>query len=145
MGFITTLLILVEILTALLLIAVILMQQSKGQGGLGTAFGGGGMGESMFGSRAGNVLTKTTVVLAAVFLLNTMFLAVSFARKHDDSIIDERSMSMPAPPMGAPPARMMTEAPAAPAPVAADPGMIAVEDVAPFEMGDSEPVMLIEE
>ena len=57
----------VEITCGLLLIGIILMQRSKGQGA-GTAFGGG-MGESLFGSRAGNVLTKMTVVLTIIFLI----------------------------------------------------------------------------
>jgi preprotein translocase subunit SecG len=66
--------IIVEVLCSVMLIGLILLQKSKG-GGLGGAFGGG-MGESLFGSRAGNVLTRATVILGIVFLLNTVFLAV---------------------------------------------------------------------
>ena len=66
MSIITTLLLVVEVISALLLIVVILAQKSKDQG-LGMAFGGG-MGESLFGSRAGNVLTRMTITLTVVFL-----------------------------------------------------------------------------
>ena len=65
----------VEIDTSFLLILVILAQRSKGQGGLGgAAFGG--VGESIFGSRAGNVLTKATIILGSDFLLNTLGLSL---------------------------------------------------------------------
>lgn len=63
----------VEALTCILMVGVILLQKSKGQG-MGMAFGAG-VGEALFGAQAGNVLTKTTVVLAVIFLLNTTILA----------------------------------------------------------------------
>ncbi|MEI6970494.1 MAG: preprotein translocase subunit SecG [bacterium] len=63
----------IEVVVGLLLIGVILLQRSKDQG-LGLAFGAG-MGESLFGSQAVNVLIKITVVLACIFFLNTMILA----------------------------------------------------------------------
>ena len=64
----------IEVIAALLLIGIILIQQSKSGGGL-TAMGGG-MTESVFGASAGNVLTKGTVTLAAVFLAATLALAI---------------------------------------------------------------------
>ncbi len=64
----------VEVLSAFLLIIIILMQKSKSQG-MGLAFGGA-MGESLFGAQMGNVLTKATVVLAIVFMVNTTILAM---------------------------------------------------------------------
>ena len=64
----------IEVIAALLLIGIILIQQSKSGGGL-TAMGGG-MTESVFGAAAGNVLTKGTVTLAAVFLAATLALAI---------------------------------------------------------------------
>ena len=71
---IVTLLIIVEVLAALLLIAIILIQQTKAGGGLGAV--AGGMTETMLGPSAGNVLTKATVILAAVFLGVTLLLAI---------------------------------------------------------------------
>lgn len=73
-------LIVLEILVSILLTLVILIQPSKGGGGLGGALGGG-MGEQLFGARTGNVLTKATIVLATVFLLNTLGLAFLYSRQ----------------------------------------------------------------
>ena len=74
MGVLYGFLVLVEMVVCALLIIVIFMQKTKGGMG-GTAFGGGA-GEAIFGSRMGNVLTKSTVVLGVVFLLNTLLLTV---------------------------------------------------------------------
>jgi preprotein translocase subunit SecG len=73
-------LIVLEILISILLTLVILVQPSKGGGGLGGALGGG-MGEQLFGARTGNVLTKATIVLATVFLVNTLGLAFLYSRQ----------------------------------------------------------------
>ena len=82
------LLAILEGIVSFLLIGVILIQRSKG-GGLGVSMGGG-MGEAVFGARMGNVLTRVTVVLAAIFLLNTTVLSVlSAARwRQTPSIVD---------------------------------------------------------
>ena len=63
-----------EVVVCLMLIGIILIQKSKGQG-LGLSFGGGAA-ESVFGGQMGNVLTRTTVILAIVFLVNTTILAI---------------------------------------------------------------------
>ena len=68
----------VEIVTAILLIGIILIQKSKDEG-LGVAFGAQ-MGESLFGSRTGNVLTRITVILAGVFLVNTLILGITVTK-----------------------------------------------------------------
>jgi len=73
-------LIVLEIIVSILLTVVILFQPSKGGGGLGGALGGG-MGEQLFGARTGNVLTKATVILATLFLLNTLGLAFLYSRQ----------------------------------------------------------------
>lgn len=73
MQVLISLLYVIEIIVCFLLGGVILLQKPK-DGGLGVSFGGG-MGESLFGAQMGNVLTKATVVLAAVFLLNTLVLS----------------------------------------------------------------------
>ncbi len=98
-GIIVLLLKIVEVVVALCLIGIILMQQSKSGGGLSSM--GGAMTESVFGAGAGNVLTKATTYLAAIFLANTLTLAVISGR-----IQPERSV-----------AETETEAVIAPAPV----------------------------
>lgn len=106
------LLLIVEVVTAFLLIVVILAQKSKDQG-LGMAFGSG-MGESLFGSRAGNVLTRMTITLAIVFMISTILLGILFARGagpgRSGSILDQ----VPEAPM---PMEQPVAAPVAGAPV----------------------------
>ncbi len=63
----------IEVIVCLLLATVVMLQKPK-EGGLGVSFGGG-MGEALFGAQMGNVLTKGTIILGAVFLLNTLVLS----------------------------------------------------------------------
>jgi preprotein translocase subunit SecG len=58
------------LLVGVLLIFLVLIQRGKG-GGLAGAFGGTG-GSSAFGSRAGDVFTRVTLVLAAVWVVLIM-------------------------------------------------------------------------
>ena len=60
------------VIISILLIGIILIQPSK-SGGMGAAFGG--VGESVFGAQAGSHLTKATVVMTAIFLELSLFLA----------------------------------------------------------------------
>jgi preprotein translocase subunit SecG len=106
MEILKVLLVVVEVVSCLLLVGVILLQKSKSEG-LGLAFGSG-MGETLFGSRAGNVLTKITVTLGLVFLGTTAILGILFTRSHETSIIDQRTAPLP---MSAP-AQAPAEAPA---------------------------------
>ena len=73
MGVITVVLYTLVIIVALLLIGLVLIQQSKG-GGFGGSFGG--VGESVFGAHAGSHLTKLTVILTTSFFVLTLLLAV---------------------------------------------------------------------
>jgi preprotein translocase subunit SecG len=67
------LILVVFIITAVLLVLIVLIQDDQG-GGIGGMFGGG-ESSSPFGSRTGNVLTKFTSVLGAVFLVAAFALA----------------------------------------------------------------------
>ena len=94
LAILRSVLLIVEVLAAFLLVVVILAQKSKDQG-LGMAFGSG-MGESLFGSRAGNVLTRMTITLATVFMLTTIVLGVLFARgKGGSGSVMDRAASQP--------------------------------------------------
>lgn len=66
----------VQIISAIGMIALILVQHGKGADA-GAAFGGGGGGSaSLFGaSGSANFLSRTTAVLAALFLVTTLGLA----------------------------------------------------------------------
>ncbi len=69
------LLITIEIIVALLLMIVVLMQSSKG-GGLAGTFGGGQMG-TMFGvRRTADFLSKSTSILAAIFIGLTLIINI---------------------------------------------------------------------
>ncbi len=78
-------LIAIEILSAVLLVAVVLLQKPR-SGGAGVAFGSG-FGEAIFGPRMGNVLTRATLVLATVFLLNTLLLANIYSGRSETSLM----------------------------------------------------------
>ena len=88
MGFFKGVLIFIEIVSALLLVGFILLQKTKDEG-LGLACGAG-VGETLFGSRAGNVLTKITVGLAIVFLADTLILGyLSSGSVANGSVMDQ--------------------------------------------------------
>ncbi len=94
MIFLKALFIVVEVLSCLLLIGLILLQKSKSEG-LGLAFGAGA-GESLFGGRAGNVLSKATVVVGIAFLANTLVLGVLFAQK-DKTLMEQAPIPLAQP------------------------------------------------
>lgn len=74
MDFLIRILMAVQILSALVMIGLILMQHGKGADA-GAAFGSGSS-TSLFGATGGaNFLSRTTAVLAAVFLGTTLFLS----------------------------------------------------------------------
>lgn len=75
MNVLLTILLAVQILSALGMIGLILMQHGKGADA-GAAFGGGAGSASLFGASGGaNFLSRTTAVLAGVFLTCTLGLA----------------------------------------------------------------------
>lgn len=73
MSTLYSILIVFEAIVCFLLIGIVLLQKSTGDGN-GLSFGSGA--ESVFGAQAGNVLTRGTVVLAVLFLLNTLLLCI---------------------------------------------------------------------
>src|SRR4029077_15025482 len=84
------------VLTCLLLLLVILLQQGKGD--MAAAFGGGSS-QSAFGARGGaTVLSKATAILAGVFLIIALALAI-IGQRGPGSIV---SGAAPPPPARAP-------------------------------------------
>jgi preprotein translocase subunit SecG len=74
-----------HVIACLFLIAVVLLQQGKGQD-LASAFGGGGT-QTAFGPRgSANVLSRATTVLAGVFMVTS--LALSIVRPREGSVLD---------------------------------------------------------
>ena len=103
----TTVLIVVHLMVVLAMIGLVLLQRSEG-GALGI---GGGSGAFFSGRSAGNVLTRSTGVLAAVFFATSIGLALLARMETRPSDIFDRLPGQPAP--------VENTAPAAPAPIGA--------------------------
>lgn len=67
------------LLSGLLLIFIVLLQRGRG-GGLAGAFGGAG-GHSAFGTKAGDVFTKITIVMAVIWVV--MAGVTGYAMRYD--------------------------------------------------------------
>lgn len=84
-----TVLLVVHLLLAIALIGVVLLQRSEG-GGLGIGGGTGGMGGFMSGRGTANLLSRTTAVLAACFMLTSLALTLlASGTSERPSIVDE--------------------------------------------------------
>jgi preprotein translocase subunit SecG len=66
------------VIICLFLICLILIQRGKG-GGLAGAFGGVG-GSSAFGTKAGDVFTRVTIIVASVWILLSLVLVILYNR-----------------------------------------------------------------
>ena len=107
----------VEVAVCLLLAGIVMLQKPK-EGGLGGVIGGG-MAEAAFGADAGNVLIKTTAVLGAVFLINTLVLARLTSTVHSHSLMAREAEAPAAQQAPALPDVAPELPPAAPAPAPA--------------------------
>lgn len=106
-----TILLAIHIVLALLLIGIILIQQGKGATA-GAAFGSGAS-STVFGSQgSASFLTRTTAILATLFLSNSLLLAFKYGQALDQtSLLDE--LAAPATTISAPaiPADVPAEVP----------------------------------
>jgi len=92
MTFLFYLIAFVHVIACLFLIAVVLLQQGKGQD-LASAFGGGGT-QTAFGPRgSATVLSRATTILAGLFMVTS--LALSIVRPRSSGVLDQ--VSEPAP------------------------------------------------
>jgi preprotein translocase subunit SecG len=123
MNVLLTLVLAVQILTALAMIGLILIQHGKGAD-MGAAFGGGSSGSLFGASGSANFLSRTTAVLATVFFVCTLALAYfgNYRPPESGSVLDRAGAPVTAPqPAASGPASQIpgTSAPAAvPAPAA---------------------------
>lgn len=112
MSVISIVLTVVHVLSCILLVLIVLMQSGKA-GNIAAAFGGGGVAaETLFGSRAGNVLTRITAVLAVILMATALGLAVVTPQAASQSVLGTEGT---APPMESGPAPAQTPPPPAPA------------------------------
>jgi preprotein translocase subunit SecG len=80
-----TVLLVVHVLVAIALIGIVLIQRSESDGfGLGS---GSGM-NLMSGRTAANLLTRTTAILATIFIINSLVLSILAANRSDDSLLE---------------------------------------------------------
>lgn len=109
-----TVLLVVHLLVTIALIAVVLIQKSEG-GGLGMGGGGGGGGGFMTGRATANLLTRTTAILATLFITLSLVIAwYNQPEKAAGSILDSvPAISEPAS-NGAPTEPATPAAPSAP-------------------------------
>ena len=91
MGILSVVLLVFFVIVAILLILLVLAQNEEGEG-LGGIFAGGG--GSAFGSRSGNVMTRATTVLGALFLIISLGLAL-LHRTPAGSGVERQGLSLP--------------------------------------------------
>jgi len=137
MNVLLTVVLAVQMLTALGMIGLILIQHGKGAD-MGAAFGSGSSGSLFGASGSANFLSRTTAVLAAVFFACTLMLAYfgNLRPAESGSVLDRGAsapVTAPAPAAsgaaqipGTAPATSASPA-AAPAPAASGAGLIPVK------------------
>jgi preprotein translocase subunit SecG len=129
MIFLFYLIVFLHVIACLFLIAVVLLQQGKGQD-LASAFGGGGT-QTAFGPRgSATVLSRATTILAAVFMVTS--LALSIVRPKGGGVLDQ---------VAEPAAAASPAASAAPkaTPAAPTPAPAATSSTAPAAPAESAP------
>ena len=127
MALLETILFVVQILVAIALCGLILLQHGKGAD-MGAAFGSGSSG-SLFGAAgSANFLSRTTAILAAVFFLSSLGLTY-LGTTHARSGVTQQGVmqDVPAPKAGES---------AAPAPAAPAPATPAPPPASPSKAGD---------
>ncbi len=126
MSFLYFLIILLHVAACLFLIAVVLLQQGKGQD-LASAFGGGGT-QTAFGPRgSATVLSRATAILAGVFMLTSM--GLSLVKPRASGILDRVPTTAATPRPAASPAMPRPTA----APTSTAPANVPASPVSPAE------------
>lgn len=112
MNVLLTVVLAVQMLSALVMIGLILIQHGKGAD-MGAAFGSGSSGSLFGASGSANFLSRTTAVLATVFFVSTLALAYygNLRPASSGSVLEGPAAAVPASGASAPTAGV----PAAPA------------------------------
>ncbi len=121
MNIVLTIVLAVQMLSAIVMIGLVLVQHGKGAD-MGAAFGSGGSGSLFGASGSANFLSRTTGVLAAVFFACTLLLAYfgnAQPRSTGSSVLDGASVIAPAPVNAASAAGAAAQIPATTMPSAA--------------------------
>ena len=99
MSVFLTLLLAVQMIAAVSMVGLILVQHGKGAD-MGAAFGSGGSGSLFGASGSANFLSRTTAVLATVFFACTLLLAYFGTARpaaSSGSVLESAAVSAPAP------------------------------------------------
>lgn len=135
MNVVLTIVLAVQMLTALAMIGLILVQHGKGAD-MGAAFGSGGSGSLFGASGSANFLSRSTGILAAIFFVCTLLLAYfgNAQPRTGSSVLEGSGVAAPAPAVPASgaaqipgtsvPARGNSAVPPAPARAASGAGQI---------------------
>lgn len=86
-----TVLLVIQIIIAVTMVGVILLQRSSSDGLAGLSGGSGGGNGLISGRASANILTKTTAILATAFMINSLAMATITARSSSlaDSVIEK--------------------------------------------------------
>lgn len=94
-----TVLLVIHLLVAIFLVAVILLQRSEG-GALDGLGGGNGASSFLSARGTGNFLTRTTAILATIFIITSISLSLYYkgTDRHAKSILEEAPVAAEAEP-----------------------------------------------
>ena len=125
MNILISLLLVVQVLCAIGVIVLVLLQHGKGAD-MGAAFGGGASGSLFGASGSANFLSRFTAILAVVFFASTLVLAMYGHRRQaaPTSVMESVPAAAPAPaprPSDVPASNVPSSAPASGAPASSVP------------------------
>ena len=94
-----TVLLVIHLLVAIFLVSVILLQRSEG-GALDGLGGGNGASSFLSARGTGNFLTRTTAILATIFIITSISLSLYYkgTDRHAKSILEEAPVAAEAEP-----------------------------------------------
>ena len=110
MNWLTTLFIVIQVLSAVAIIVLVLIQHGKGAD-MGAAFGSGASGSLFGASGAANFLSRSTAVMAAIFFVATLVLAYASTNLRAGHGAGGGLLSAPAAPAAPSPASSADTAP----------------------------------
>ena len=91
-----TVLLVAHTILVLFLIVMVLIQRTDSDGLSGLGGGGGGGNQFMTGRAKGNLMTRATAILAGLFMITSLVLAVMAGHMTKSSIVDQVSGEAPA-------------------------------------------------
>lgn len=91
-----TVLLVAHTILVLFLIVMVLIQRTDSDGLSGLGGGGGGGNQFMTGRAKGSLMTRTTAILAALFMTTSLVLGIMAGQMTNSSIVDQITNGAPA-------------------------------------------------